>query len=135
MSIEVFAVGYRKDSRACYGAVLTVDDTIFESAKPLGDVTKNQADIISIIMALRCIKADRRDQKVILNSMPGYASRVIERRADGGWLTQSKANLEQVKEVRKMIEMFPDIEIRVSKKSPTFRRCIELAQECHKNVD
>jgi len=135
MDIEVFTIGYRKDSLACYGAVLAADDITFESTKILGDVTKNQADVIAVIMALRCIKADRRDQKVILNSPPGYAAKITERRADGGWLAHPKANLEIVQEARKIIETFPNIEIKNSgKKPPAFCRCIELVQECHKNA-
>ena len=136
MDIEVFTIGYKKDSLTCYGAVLTMGDNTFESAKVFDDVTKNQADVMAVTMALRCIKPEFRKHKVVLYSPPGYASKVLEQRTDGGWLSNPKSNLDAIQEARKTIELFSDIEVRISnKRPPAFNRCIELVKECQKNAN
>jgi len=132
--IEITTVGYRGQfAVAGYGAVLTMGDIQFESAKPLGEFTKHQADIISITMALRCVKQSYRDGPVVLNVPSSYALRMIERRSDGAWMAHPSANADMVREARQMIDLFPNIEFRskVNHYNDKFvKRCIDLAKKC-----
>ena len=137
--IQVFCVGSTSKPMS-YGAVLCTtspngDGHVYEHSGVIGDYTKNQADIISIIMALRCIKSENRDWPVILYSPPGYASSIVNRSEDGEWRSTPQANLDLVKEVRTIVSLFKNLRLDKCKRSNEhFARCLELIEGCKKET-
>jgi len=134
--IEIFAASSRDNQMASYGAVLhdaTLDEK-FESSQIIGDYSRNQADLIAMVMALRCVKTEFKDAEIILHSPPAYASQVVERNDDNKWVSNSKANIDIVREVRGLIEEFPNLMIKKSSANEAaFKRCIEIAKICLNN--
>ena len=53
--IEIFVASYKGSPEAGYGVYLQMGDNVAEYSGVLGDFTKNQADLISVTMALRSV--------------------------------------------------------------------------------
>lgn len=133
--IEIYTLGYKGKSNASYGAVMKYikpnkEVEEFESSGVLGDYTKNQADVISIVMALRCVRSTHRQIEVVLHTPPGYASQVVDRNVDGKWKANPRANIEVVNESRSFIEGFDNIKIKPVPHNKNHDKCIELAKSC-----
>lgn len=134
--IAVYAVGYVKKDEASYGAHLSTtspdgEDVTFESSKNIGKYTKNQADLIAIIMALRCIKLDQRHLPITLHPAPGYAYQICDKSAAGKWLSTPKANVEIVEKVRATMDEFPNLRLgKVQAGNEVFLKCLEAAKTC-----
>ena len=136
MKIEVYTMGCSDKAKASYGAVLTAVDDLgrdatYESSKLVGEYTKNQADVIAVIMALRCVKPEFTGASIILNTPSGYASQVLDKNDEGKWLVNPTKNVDLVNEVRAAISAFPGIKVqRADTKAPQFLRSSELALTC-----
>lgn len=134
LHLDIFSVGYHDGRLAGYGAMLIASASdgrqkSYEVADKLGKYTKNQADLISVIMGLRCIKEDFRSLDVVLHTPPGYAGQMLER-IMGEWATVPQANIDIVTEARGSIELFPNITIeKVAGNEPHLRRCIKIAKQ------
>lgn len=129
--IDVYTAGCcPKQGVSSYGAMLSAGESVFESAKKIGNRTKTQADMISIIMAMRCIvpDVDNRCRAVTLHISSVYAYQMLDRQ-DGEWVNKVRANAEIVNEARAMICMFPNLTIdKIDSKSPQIQRCVEIAK-------
>ncbi len=129
--IEIFVASYKGSPEAGYGVYLQMGDNVAEYSGVLGDFTKNQADLISVTMALRCVKFEYRDRPTILHGPSAYAVQTAERGSDG-WLVKAKANQELVQDVRESIESFKDIKICRPKKQDQYIKALEAAKACLK---
>jgi ribonuclease HI len=127
--IEIFVASYKGEPDAGYGAFLQMSDNVAEYSGVVGDFTKNQADLIAITMALRCVKPEYRDRPVILHGPSAYSVQAVERGPDG-WMVKAKANQEFVQEVRETIELFKDIKIFKCKRQDQFHKALEAAKTC-----
>jgi len=127
--IEIFVASYKGSPEAGYGVYLQMGDNAAEYSGVLGDFTKNQADLIAVTMALRCVKFEYRDRPTILHGPSAYAVQTTERGPDG-WLVKAKANQELVQDVREAIESFSDIKIHRPKQQDQFRKALEAAKAC-----
>jgi len=106
-------------------------DNCAEYSGIIGDFTKNQADLICITMALRCVKSEYRDRPTILHGPSTYAVQALER-GPAGWMVKAKANIEIVQEARDAVELFKDIKICLHKKQDQFYKALEASRECLK---
>ena len=136
MKIDVYSIGFSDGKVSGYAATLIGGDPVqtFISTKVFSKCfNKQQADVLSIIMALRCIKPEYMNAEVILHSPTGYAGQVVGRN-DGKWLTVAKANKAIVDEVRDLILRFPNITIVEVVHGDKHRSdCIELVRITCKN--
>ena len=133
--IEIYTTGYSQKSRTSYGAVMSAvapDGRIMasEPSGMLGEFTKNQADIISITMALRCVLPQYRDCEIILHGPPGYGGQVVEVGETGEYKSHPKSNVELVQEARDTIKLFPNLKVvRTHNYERPFKRCMEVAKQ------
>lgn len=141
ITYEAHCVGYTvKDgdkTKASYGAYLSAvaDDgrsKEFESSSILGEYNKNQADLIAVIMTLRCIHEDQADQYVTVYTPPGYATVITTRNNDGIWKTTPKSNVDLVDELRGWAVHFDNLTFLPGNKgTEQFQRCSKLAEAAH----
>ena len=115
---DVYSTGYRSkdDKHAIYGAVVIATspdgrEKKIELSRVIGDFTRNQADIISMLMALDSILPEHRDCETVLHTPSNYAGQMVEKNDNGGWLSTPKANIEIVNEVRGIIDSYKSISI------------------------
>jgi ribonuclease HI len=127
--IMIYCVGYRTTESASYGVVLLMGDCKYASSGKLEDgLTKNQSDLVSVIMAMRCIKPDYYNHPIILHVPAGYVSNVLKR-VGGEWQSSIKANIKIVTDVRSTISQFSNVTIKsVSPTDPEFRECLRSAK-------
>ncbi len=137
ITYEAYSVGYSKDKQAGYGACLEAvsDDgrtREFASTSHLGDFNKNQADLISVMMAMRCINEEHVDQEVVIHTPPGYATMLTDRNSDGAWKTTPGSNVELVEELRGWAGRFSNLTFKPGTKSTEqFKKCFKMAEAIH----
>jgi len=137
--ITVQCVGFVK-VQSGIGAVLSVqppegEKVVLEVKKAVGNHTKNQTDLIAIVMALRSIKPERRGWPITLYAPPGYAYLMLEKNDIGNWMSHTKTNQELVDQARDAVSACPKITVKkANSNDPTFLKCLELAKSACLNV-
>ena len=129
--IEIFVASYKGTPEASYGVYLQMGDNVAEYSGVLGDFTKNQADLIAITMALRCVKPEYCERPIILYGPSAYSIQATER-GPNGWMVKAQANQEFVREVREAIGLFKNIEVRRLGRQGQFHKAFEAAKTCLK---
>jgi len=138
--LEIFATGYKIAQRAAYAFVSrayaedgrTIDGV---SAEIVEGYTKNQADVMAMIMALRGVRPGSRSLPTVFYAPLGYASQMIERGLDGQWLANPKANIAMIATARSLIKEFTNLTINKPNGSdPQFLECMKMARELCQNI-
>lgn len=133
--IRVYTIGYRSLNRVSIGTLLMAesdDGDMIEKViyRQMPNITKNQADVIAITMALQCIKPEYRQGTVELYAPPNYAFSMVDKNDDGSWKLEPKINIDEINAARVMIDKYSGLKLKKNNAtSPEFKRCIEAARD------
>lgn len=138
VEIDIYNIGHKlsgDDGFCAYASYMTAHDGEDEIDYGISDkldfsYTRNQCDLIAVIMGIRCIKDEYRDAQINLHLMPGYQAMMLDIDENGEWIANPKKNVEYVDMARDSIAELENVKVdKVSKNDAGIKACYELINQ------